>query len=216
MGTPVDRGTLVSCTHTLTCTQTTSDPLGSWLLPKSFLPPKVFRACESLIPFHTHTLFQLSPGRQEHNPPADMCRWSWTAHHKNALCIITASPSWGQPVGLDSFLPSPQNHSCYPSTSGPSTPERGKEIDQHPSPLVYQVSLSLCPTCCHLPVQVVCLSSSWLQPWPVPERQEGGAWSILCTPPPNFQLPLQLPPSSSRPLGKPLPLSCLPSTVSLL
>lgn len=115
-------------------------------------------------------------------------------------------------MGLGSFLPSPPNHSRYPSASGTSTPERGKETDQHASSLVYQVSLSLCPTCCHLPVQVVCLSSSKLQPWPVPERQEGGACSILCTtlPPPQFPAPSAAAPSSSRPPGQtPPPPSCL-------
>lgn len=116
-------------------------------------------------------------------------------------------------MGLGSFLPSPPNHSRYPSASGTSTPERGKETDQHASSLVYQVSLSLCPTCCHLPVQVVCLSSSKLQPWPVPERQEGGACSILCTtlPPPPISsslcsCPLQLQASWA---DTPPPPSCL-------
>lgn len=100
-----DRGNLnLMGTHSHAHMHTVSDPLGSWLLPKSFLPPKVFMACESLTLLLPPPPLPAESRAEGTHPPADMCGWSWTAYHKDTLWFITSSPSWGQPVGLGSFL----------------------------------------------------------------------------------------------------------------
>jgi hypothetical protein len=97
-------------------------------------------------------------------------------------------------------------------SSQPQAPEFQKRTNGFTSNLLSwgarAVSSNLCPTCCYLPVQVLCFSSSMLQFGQGPEGKwvEPGPSSA----PPSALAPSAAAPSSSRPPGQPPP-SLLPA-----
>lgn len=134
---------------------------------------------------------QLSPGQWGHSPVAHVGGGHWTA----SLEDILSSPGWDQPLRLGGRSPISQIHShCDPSLMPQIWGTRA-------------VASNLSPTCCHLPVQVLCLSSSELQPGQDPEGKWVEPGSILLHPPvlaPSAVAPLLL-----QPPRQPLPSSCL-------
>lgn len=133
-----------------------------------------------------------------------------TASLEDTLCSTISSPSWGLPLGLEGCSPLSQIHSQRHRSPVPST-SFWERTDGFISNLLSwgtrDLSSNLSPTCCHLPVQVLCLSSSELQPGQGPEGKWVEPGSILCiSPPPPPARPVLTPsaaaPSSSRPPGQ--------------
>lgn len=97
-------------------------------------------------------------------------RGHWTASLEDILSSTISSPSWNQPLRLGGRSPISQIHSHHDPSLMP----------QHWG--ARAVASNLSPTCCHLPAQVLCLSSSELQPGQDPEGKWVEPGSILCTP----------------------------------